>query len=193
MKAEIVVAAGGETDGVLGLTHDGGPQEHHQIGFFIALFAIAKQSAEQRNAAQDRHPLGVFCDLILDEPAQHHGMTVLHHHSSLQGTLIGNYIRRRGGDGPLHARHLLKDLQLDGAAFGDLRLNLKSDAYVLALDGLKRVHRSSGARCLSETAGHEGHVLSHDNLGLGVVQRQEVRRGKNIAVILLHQGPGQRA
>ena len=86
-------------------------------------------------------------------------------------------------DDGLHAGDLLEDLQLHGAVLADLRLHAQRQAHVLALDGLERVDAAAGAAVgVGVLAGDEGHVLADHDLGLLVVQRQQVGRGQDVAV-----------
>ena len=82
----------------------------------------------------------------------------------------------------LHAGDLLVDRQLDGAVLADLRLDLQRQAHVLALDGLERIDRVAAGAGVGVLAGDKGHVLADDDLGLLVVQRQQIGRGQDIAV-----------
>ena len=63
----------------------------------------------------------------------------------------------------------------------DLRLDAQREADVLALDGLERVGRAAGAG-VGERAGDERHVLADDDLGLLVVERDQVRRRQDVGV-----------
>src|SRR5207253_7978014 len=90
-----------------------------------------------------------------------------------------------GGRSRVEARDLLKDLEPDGRALGNLRLDAQSETHVLALYRLKRIYRrrSCGGdrRGRRETSGDEGYVLSDDDFRLKVIEREEVRRRENVA------------
>jgi hypothetical protein len=59
-------------------------------------------------------------------------------------------------------------------------LDAQRDAHVLALDGLEGV--GGGRAGVGELAGDEGHVLADDDLGLFVVQRDQVGRADDVGL-----------
>ena len=81
--------------------------------------------------------------------------------------------------------------QLDRAVLADLGPYLERQADVFALYGLERVNRVA-ATGVGELACDKGHVLANHDLGLFVVQRQQIWRRQHIAAARLFQKPAQK-
>ena len=96
--------------------------------------------------------------------------------------------------GVLHAGDFLVNRQFDGAAFADLWFDFHGQAHVAPLDRLEGINRGAARRHLiGELSGNEGHVLTNNDFRFLVVECQDVRRRKDIALGGGFQGAGERA
>src|SRR3989442_359869 len=173
---------------VLDRADDHRPKEDHQVGPLALLALEAEQRAQKRNVAEQRNLLRGHAQGVLDQPAEHDGIAVVHHDLGFERALGGDQIARAGARSRDDVRDLLIDLEPDGRALGNLRLDAQGEADVSALDRLEGIHRphpsSGGSRRRRATAGYKGHVLPDDDFRLVVVQRKEVRRGGNVAQLV---------
>src|SRR5713101_7218738 len=165
---------------VLDRADDHRPEEDHQVGPLALLALEAEQRAQKRNVAEQRNLLRRHVQGVLDQPAEHDGIAVVHHHLGFDGALVGDEIARAGPRGGVDVRDLLIDLEPDGRALGNLRLDAQGEAHVAALDRLEGIHRRHFCRRRGghrrEPSGDERHVLPDDDFRLVVVQRKEIRR-----------------
>jgi hypothetical protein len=190
--ADVLVPAGREAVTVFGRAHDDRPQEDHEIGFLFLHRAVLEQPSEQGNAPQEGNGLGRFLVVVLDQSAQRDGAAVVDDDGGFERALVGDQVLCRRGRG-CHARCLFEDLHLDAAAFGDLRFYFQRQADVLAFHGLKRIDGARRGGGLREAAGHERDVLSDDDLGLGVIEREQVGHGQDVGDVFRFQGARQRS
>ena len=85
------------------------------------------------------------------------------------------------------ARGLLLDVELDAAAFVDLRRDLQARADLFALDRLKRVHGALVRAGVRELARQERHFLADADFGFLVVERHDVRRRDDVRLAVAAQ------
>src|SRR6185503_16114037 len=129
--------------------------------------------------------------LVVDEAAEHEHVAVVDEHRRGDRSRIRHEI---GGplDGRGQARGLLLDVELDAAAFVDLRRDLQVGADLLALDGLERVHGALVGARIRELTRHERDFLTDADLGFLVVERDDLRRRDDVRLALAAQGVDQR-
>jgi len=187
LRAQHVVASDRELAGAAVVGHDMRTQEDHQVGLLAGLAVGAEQRAQHGHLRQRRHLVVAGAPAVLDQAAEHHQPAVAHHHLGLDGAPAGGRSARAAGAG--HRGRFLEEGQPDLAVGADLRLDAQRDAHVLALDGLERIR--GGAAGVA--AGHEGHVLADDDLGLLVVQRHDVGVAQDVAAGLRLQRRGDGA
>src|SRR5690606_23766575 len=156
---------------------DVGAQEDHQVGLFAFALVIAEQRAQDGNGAQDRHGVRAAGDPVFQQAAQHHDLPVVQQHAGVDGALVGDDAAFHLG-GFVDVGDFLVDVQLDGAAFRDLRAYAQLQADFLALYGLEGV--VVGAAAGDVLPADERHGLAHQDGGGLVVQGQDVGRGQDV-------------
>ncbi|MNJ55661.1 hypothetical protein D3C77_511680 [compost metagenome] len=180
--ADIAVLLAGQRGQTCAIAHHRRAQEHHQVAFDMALLRRAEQRTEQRNIAQQRN-LGVGAGhVVLNQAAEHDHLAILGKNGAPDRTLVGDQIHglcgeaRSGRDG----RDFLLDLQAQRGALIDVRSYLQRNADILPFDGGERIVRARGVGGIG--TGLEGHVLTHEDFRLLVVQSQQARRRQQVAL-----------
>ena len=129
-----------------------------------------------------------------DQAAQHHDGAVVDHHGRLDRALVGRSGRRW---------RCRRDLRLTletswkismrtvppSPICGLMRSVRPTSLRSMVWNGLTR----AGGAGVGELAGDERHVLADDDLGLLVVQREQVRRGQDVGVGLALQEARERS
>uniref|UniRef100_A0A1I8ADY8 PE-PGRS family protein n=1 Tax=Steinernema glaseri TaxID=37863 RepID=A0A1I8ADY8_9BILA len=187
--ADEIVAVEGDAAPHLGIANDVGAQEHHQVGLAGGAALVAKQHAHPRQAGKKRNAVVGLGVAVLQQAAEHHDLAVVEQDAGVDGALVGD---RAGGTGGafVDAADLLVDVELDRAAFGDLRAHVELEPHLFALDGLERV--VAGAAAIGDVlAADKGDGLADEDARRLVVQGQQVGRGQHVAAALAGQGAGQ--
>ncbi len=185
---------------------DVGGQEQEQVHLLLLGGVVAEEPADHRDVPEERGLVARLDDPVLHQPTDDHRFLVLGHDDGLGRPLGGRGAEDGIGAGDLLGR--LIDRHADVVALVDLRLDLQFELDVLALDladrqrteptdPAQRAARASQGRAgaaqkgpqpAEAEAGLERHVLADGDFGVLVVARQDVRRGKHVAVARGLQG-----
>jgi hypothetical protein len=174
---QVFVALRGEIAAVGARAQHRRLDEDHQVRLLAPARIVPKCGAEHGNVAEQRHLVAAVGQPILDETAEHDDLRVVDDDGRFERA-FRQHDARRDGD-VLDARHFLIQGKAYGPALGDLRLDAKHDADVLALERLERRHRGrpSGGRV---AAGDELDVLPDDDPRFLVVECEERRRREDV-------------
>ncbi len=171
---------------VITVADNGRPDEHQQVALHFGGALRFEQVAEQRNVAEQRHFRDAFLHVVINQSAEHDGVTVIDQHGVLDLAFVGDNIDA-GGAG--NRRHFLFDFQIDGAAFVDLRLDLEFDANFFALHLLERI-LVVVAQCRT---GDHRHFLTDQQFGFLVVHGRHRRHRQHIRIGVGTEGANEGA
>ena len=183
LVANVIVAITRQLVGRLAVAQHVRAQENHEVGLVAIPGLVLEQVADDGDVAQQRNFALVVLAVVRNQPANHDDLAIVDQHGILDRTLVGDQVDRlHGARGRHHAGHFQKRLELHRSAFCHLWRDLKGQANVFTLDGLERVGRC--VRRLREAAGDKRHILADDDFSLFVVEREDIRRRQDVALLV---------